>query len=142
MTKAKQQLTASPVENHQQGLTFYSAGRLEDALDKFKAVLTEEETSDRWNDWAAVQFALGSQDKAESGFRKALELDKDNLQVAANLGSLLVGQHRFIEAAPYLLAALKTPDGELRSALEDVIARFPKAKTTTETTANSRATAV
>jgi Tfp pilus assembly protein PilF len=142
MTKAKQQLTASPVENHQQGLTFYSAGRLEEALDKFKAVLTEEETSDRWNDWAAVQFALGSQDKAESGFRKALELDKDNLQVAANLGSLLVGQHRFIEAAPYLLAALKTPDGELRSALEEVIARFPKLKTTTETTANSRAKSV
>jgi Tfp pilus assembly protein PilF len=142
MTKAKQQLTATATEKHQQGLVFYSAGRLEEALDKFKTVLTEEETSDRWNDWAAVQFALGSQDKAESGFRTALELDNNNLQVAANLGSLLVGQHRFIEAAPYLLAALKTPDGGLRSALEEVIARFPKPRTTTEATASSIATSV
>jgi Flp pilus assembly protein TadD len=131
MTKAKQQLTATPTDIHQQGLGFYSAGRLEEALEKFKSVLEKDETSDRWNDWGAVQFALGSQDKAELGFRKALELDNANLQVAANLGSLLVGQHRFIEAAPFLLAALKTPDGELRSALEEVIAKFPKPRTTT-----------
>jgi Flp pilus assembly protein TadD len=108
---------------------------LEEALEKFKAVLTEEETSDRWNDWGAVQFALGSQDKAEFGFRRAFELDKNNLQVAANLGSLLVGQHRFIEAAPFLLVALKTPDGELRSAVATVIAKFPSPRSNAESPA-------
>ena len=102
---------------------------MREALQQFKAALLLGETSDYWNDWGATQFALGAEDQAELGFRKALALDENNLPVAANLGALLVAQQRFIEAAPFLMAALSTPDPSLRAAVEAIIAKYPAPST-------------
>ena len=116
----------TPKGMHELGLRLYSEGRMEEALAQFWAALKAKETSERWNDWAAAQHALGFILQAESGFRKAFEMDKSNLQAAANLGSLLVAHGRPIEAAPFLLAALKTPDEELRTGVKYVISQISK----------------
>jgi Flp pilus assembly protein TadD len=116
----------TPKEMHEQGLRLYSEGRMEEALAQFWAAMKAKETSERWNDWAAAQHELGFILQAESGFRKAFEMDKSNLQAAANLGSLLVAHSRPIEAAPFLLAALKTPDEVLRTGVKYVISQISK----------------
>ena len=113
-------------EMHQEALRFYVEGRLEEALMQMSVVLKEEENSERWNDWAAVQHALGFAEQAEIGFRKAFELDSSNLQAAANLGGMLVTRGRPVEAAPFLLAALNTPDASHRAAVQNVISQIAK----------------
>jgi Flp pilus assembly protein TadD len=93
-----------------------------------KAVLREEEeeNSERWNDWAAMQHALGFAEQAEIGFRKAFELDSSNLQAAANLGGMLVTRGCPVEATPFLLAALNTADAPQRAAVQNVISQISK----------------
>ena len=90
------------------------------------AILKEEENSERWNDWAAMQHALGFAEQAEIGFRKAFELDSSNLQAAANLGGMLVTRGRPLEATPFLLAALNTTDAPQRAAVQSVISQISK----------------
>lgn len=109
---------------HQQALRLYTEGRMQEALMQLRAALKEEENSERWNDWAAVQHALGFAEQAEMGFRKALELDRNNLEAAANLGGILVARGRPAEAAPFLLTALKTSDASQRAAIQHVISRI------------------
>jgi Flp pilus assembly protein TadD len=111
---------------HHQALRLYSEGRMEEALTQMGAALKQEENSERWNDWAAVQHALGFAEQAEIGFRKAFELDSRNLQAAANLGSMLVTRGRPVEAAPFLLAALNTTDASQRAAVQNVISQISK----------------
>jgi Flp pilus assembly protein TadD len=113
-------------ELHKQALGLYKRGHLAEALAQLGAALREEENSERWNDWAAVQHALGATDYAETGFRRALELDRNNQEAATNLGGLLVARGRFIEAAPFLLIALNTTDVAQRKAIQDLIARISK----------------
>jgi Flp pilus assembly protein TadD len=113
-------------EMHQEALRLYTEGRTEEALMQMGAVLKEEANSERWNDWAAVQHALGFAEQAEIGFRKALELDRSNLEAAANLGSILVARGRPTEAAPFLLAALNTADASQRVAIQGLIAQISK----------------
>jgi Flp pilus assembly protein TadD len=127
----------TPKQMHEQGLRLYGEGRMEEALVQFWASLKAKETSERWNDWAAAQHALGFTLQAETGFRKAFELDKSNLLAAANLGSLLVAHGRPIEAAPFLLAALRTTDDVLRSGVKDVISRISKLNSATSPAAVS-----
>jgi len=111
---------------HREALRLYSEGHMEEALMQMRATLKEEENSERWNDWAAVQHALGFAEQAEIGFRKALELDSSNLEAAANLGSMLVARGRPIEAAPFLLTALNTTDASQRAAVQHVISQIAK----------------
>ena len=117
----------TPQQMHEHALGLYRDGHLAEALAQLRTALKKEETSERWNDWAAVQHALGAAEHAEAGFRRALELDKSNLQAAANLGGFLVGRGRFIEAAPFLLVALNTTDAAQRAAVQDLIAQVSKA---------------
>lgn len=70
------------------------------------AALTQEQTSEAWNDWAMVQLALGRQQDAERGFRKSLQLDQNYNKAAANLGILLFSSTRFNESLPFLQRAL------------------------------------
>jgi Flp pilus assembly protein TadD len=133
--KSKRVLKVTPNELHRQGLRLYGEGRMEEAQALLQAVLNVEENSERWNDWGAVQHALGFSKEAEAGLRKALELDQKNLQAAANLGSLLVGQGRPVEAAPLLLAALNTTDEPLRAAVEGVISQITKLSQATDSPA-------
>jgi Flp pilus assembly protein TadD len=125
--KAKKASAANPKQLHEQGVALYREGRMQEALKTLHAALRLEENSERWNDWAAVQHALGSAPDAEQGFRKALELDKNNQQAAANLGALLVELGRYVEAAPFLVVALNTTDAAHRTAVEKLIARISQA---------------
>ena len=44
---------------HQEGLALVSKGCVAEALRCFGEALAREETSERWNDWAAAAFSLG-----------------------------------------------------------------------------------
>jgi len=133
--KATKKQRISPKEMHEQALRLYREGRMEEALEKLRITLKEEENSERWNDWAAVQHALGATQNAETGFRRALELDKNNQEAAANLGCVLVGLGRYVEAGPFLMVALNTTDAAKRAAVEGLIAKISKATSAAETVA-------
>jgi tetratricopeptide (TPR) repeat protein len=90
---------------HQQALELMDKQHLDGALRLFGEALAQEETCERWNDWAVAQFTLSRFGEAEQGFRYALELDAGNLEVAGNLGVLLVECEREHEAIPFLQTA-------------------------------------
>jgi FkbM family methyltransferase len=74
--------------------------------------LLEEQSSERWNDWATAKFLAGQPVDAEGGYRRALELAPDNVSAVSNLGALLAGQGRYFEAVPLLEFALERGGGE------------------------------
>ena len=90
---------------HQQALELMDKQHLDGALRLFGEALAQEETCERWNDWAVAQFTKNQFAEAEQGFRYALELDPSNLEVAGNLGVLLVECEREHEAIPFLARA-------------------------------------
>jgi Tfp pilus assembly protein PilF len=90
---------------HQQALELMDKQQLQGALRLFGEALAQEETGERWNDWAVAQFTRNQFAEAEQGFRYALELDPANLEVAGNLGVLLVECEREHEAIPFLARA-------------------------------------
>src|ERR1700753_4299477 len=90
---------------HQQALELMDKQQLTGALRLFGEALAQEETCERWNDWAVAQFTRNQFVEAEQGFRYALELDPTNLEVAGNLGVLLVECEREHEAIPFLARA-------------------------------------
>jgi tetratricopeptide (TPR) repeat protein len=90
---------------HQQALELMDKQQLDGALRLFGEALAQEETCERWNDWAVAQFTRSQFAEAEQAFRYALELDPANLEVAGNLGVLLVEREREHEAIPYLALA-------------------------------------
>jgi tetratricopeptide (TPR) repeat protein len=90
---------------HQQALELMDKQQLDGALRLFGEALAQEETCERWNDWAVAQFAKNQLAEAEQAFRYALELDIGNLEVAGNLGVLLVECEREDEAIPFLKKA-------------------------------------
>jgi Tfp pilus assembly protein PilF len=68
--------------------------------------LLEEQTSERWNDWATARFFAGRSAEAEGGYRRALDMNSQSAQAAENLGTLLAGQGRGEEAIPFLETAI------------------------------------
>src|SRR6202041_1077707 len=90
---------------HQQALELTDKQQLPGALRLFGEALAQEETCERWNDWAVAQFTRNQFVGAEQGFRYALELDPGNLEVAGNLGVLLVECEREHEAISLLARA-------------------------------------
>jgi Flp pilus assembly protein TadD len=93
---------------HQQALELMDKQHLDGALRLFGEALAQEETCERWNDWAVAQFTLSRFAEAEQGFLYAVELDGANLEVAGNLGVLLVECEREHEAIPFLEQAAST----------------------------------
>ncbi len=79
--------------------------QLPGALRLFGEALAQDETCDRWNDWAVAQFTRNQFAEAEQAFRYALELDPANLEVSGNLGVLSVECEREHEAIPFLARA-------------------------------------
>jgi predicted O-methyltransferase YrrM len=89
-------------EKHQRGLDSYHSGRFDDAVSLLSEALHEQETSELWNDWASAQIATRRMAEAERGFRRALQLDPENADAAANLGALLATAGRHAEALRFL----------------------------------------
>jgi len=105
---------ASP-DQHRLGVQACREGRLDDALSFLDRSLLENETSERWNDWATVQFLNQQLPAAEVGFRRALQMDPENAQAAANLGALLASAGRPMEALRWLESAGEPTAEQLRS---------------------------
>jgi GT2 family glycosyltransferase/SAM-dependent methyltransferase/glycosyltransferase involved in cell wall biosynthesis len=92
----------TPGEKHHLALALFRSGQTAEALALLREVLSIQETSEVWNDWAGVQHALDHPEEAEAGFRLALAHDPQNMQAALNLGALLLAQKRAAAAAPFL----------------------------------------
>ena len=104
------------------------AGKPAEALLILTSALRNREDSELWNDWASVAFACGDSELAESGYRRALELDSSHRQAAINLAALLLTQKRFEESLPViqpLVASLNQQEKEaLRQLATDAQAQF------------------
>lgn len=112
---------SAPVESsYQRGVRFFQEGRFEEAALALADSLRDQETSEAWNDCAAAELAAG-QNKAERGFRRALALDAENTEAAANLGAFLATTGRHAEAIPFLEKGLKAIDGQPRPALQRLL---------------------
>jgi Tfp pilus assembly protein PilF len=100
---------------HQQALELMDKQHLAGALRLFGEALAQEPTCERWNDWAVAQFTRNQFVEAEQGFRYALQLDPENLEVAGNLGVLLVECEREHEAIPFLARATSETNNAVSS---------------------------
>jgi len=108
-------------ENHQAAVELYGQGRYEQADRLITAALAE--TSELWSDWGAIRLALGQQEDAEKGFRRALELDPYHTSAAMNLGVLLFSRGLLRDAACFFKQAYETADAQQRQALTHLLAR-------------------
>jgi len=109
-----------PMTKHDEAILAFHEGRVADALHLLEELLSAEETSELWNDWAAVQLGAGQISQAEAGFTRALELDSQNIDATTNLGLLLLGRGEVSRAESMLkqvLPALPTAQQELVRAL-------------------------
>lgn len=94
-----------------------------DAVTHLDEVLREEETGERWSDWATVQFALRNFAEAERGFRRALQLNPDLPYAAVNFGAMLGSQGRWKEAVETLEGVLPKLDAEGRASVSALVER-------------------
>jgi tetratricopeptide (TPR) repeat protein len=106
---------------YQQALELLEKQQLAGALRLLGESLAQEETCERWNDWAVAQFTAGQLVDAEHGFRYALELNPDNQEVAGNLGVLLIERERENEAIPFLERAIGAGGGNAAAGRADVL---------------------
>lgn len=83
---------------HEYAVYLFERGLYVDVVTHLDEVLREEETGERWSDWATAQFALSHFVEAERGFRRALELAPDMPDAAVNFGTMLAGLSRWAEA--------------------------------------------
>jgi tetratricopeptide (TPR) repeat protein len=84
--------------------------------------LLQEQTSERWNDWATARFFAGRSAEAEGGYRRALEMNSQNPQAAENMGALLTSQGRSDEAIPFLETAIFLAGEQASPALTQLLA--------------------
>jgi tetratricopeptide (TPR) repeat protein len=108
-------------ENYEEALRLFRAGHFPEALRCFSKALKERETSHGWNNWATAVERCGYPEKAEKGYRRALELDPRNSQAAANCGILLAQSARLSEAISFLARSLWGLDRQQRPAVEKLL---------------------
>jgi Tfp pilus assembly protein PilF len=80
-------------------------------------VLQEQETGERWSDWATAHFALSHFEEAERGFRRALQLNPDLTDAGVNFGTMLASQRRWNEAVTTFESVLPKLEPEARTAV-------------------------
>ena len=112
-------------EKHRKAVELFQLGKREESLSLLREVLAEEDSDERWNDWAMLQFVLGNAQEAEAGFRLALEIAPGNAQAALNLGALLNRENRNQEAIPWLRRALSSGDPPEKSKAEELLQKMP-----------------
>jgi tetratricopeptide (TPR) repeat protein len=109
-------------QKHRQGAMLFNQGSYDQAARLFAEALDIQETSDRWNDWATAQMLCEHRVSAERGFVYALELNPQNQQAAANLGTFLVRSGKFVEALPLLERAMNGTGGQPDSVVATLLA--------------------
>jgi tetratricopeptide (TPR) repeat protein len=117
MWKKEQGFFMAANAQHEYAVYLFQQGYYEDAVKQLDEVLREEETGERWSDWATAQFALSRFTEAERGFRRALELSPELADAAVNFGTLLVSLSRWKEAIAMLEGALPKLEPEARVAV-------------------------
>jgi tetratricopeptide (TPR) repeat protein len=95
----------------------YQQGYYQDTVRQLDEVLREEETAERWSDWATAQFALSHFTEAERGFRRALELDPELADASVSFGAMLVSLSRWKEAIDMFEGVLPKLQPESRAAV-------------------------
>ncbi|HEY1801981.1 MAG TPA: methyltransferase domain-containing protein [Terriglobales bacterium] len=76
-------------QQRQHGMSLFNEGKYREAIQIFSGLLQNNGSSEVWNDWATAQAAAGELGEAESGYKRALQLDPNNDHAARNL-TLLV----------------------------------------------------
>jgi len=117
MATAIETSALSAAEKHSKGVRLYVEGHLREALMVLEDALSDSQDirAEYWNDWGVAALACDDAEKAEKGFRRALELNPQDSQAAANLGMLLAGFDRPGEAIPFLAASAANVNGEQRT---------------------------
>jgi tetratricopeptide (TPR) repeat protein len=103
---------------HEYAVYLFQQGFYSDAVSHLDEVIREEETAERWSDWATAQFALSHFPEAERGFRRALELNPDLPEAAVTYGAMLVSLNRWKEAIVTLEGVLPKLEPEGRASVE------------------------
>jgi len=116
-TKEKRDAFMATNAHHEYAVYLFQQGFYEDAVKQLDEVLREEETGERWSDWATAQFALSHFAEAERGFRRALELNPDLADAAVNFGAMLVSLQRWREAIAMLEGVLPKLEPEARGSV-------------------------
>jgi trehalose 2-sulfotransferase len=113
----------SAEEKYSKGIRLYSEGRFREALAVLEDALrnAQDPRAEFWNDWGVAALACGEVEKAERGFRSALDLSPEDIQAAENLGVLLAGLGRPGEAIPFLARSVTSANGEQRAKLEQLL---------------------
>ena len=106
---------------HRRGVQLFAAGRNAEALALMREALGEEDNSERWNDWATLQYLTGHFEEAEAGYRIAIDMNRGNTQAALNLGVLLKSKSRIEEAVPFLEIAQRAGNSEEKAAAEQLL---------------------
>lgn len=126
--------------NYDQGIQLYEEGRYEEAGQFLGEAVKEKETAEGWNDLATCQLQCARIEEAEQGYRRALAMEPQHNQAAANLGILLASQRRHEEAVPLLRGSIAGVDEPQRVVILSVLALIREendnASTSQEKTAN------
>jgi Flp pilus assembly protein TadD len=98
---------------HARGLLEH--GRLADATHTLELLLQRHPgNAEAWTLLGVVRAQQHEAAKADECFRKALSIRPDLATAQANLGHLLLDEHRHSEALPYLRSALKSDGGNIQ----------------------------
>src|SRR5882672_3946287 len=111
-----------PMNRHDEAILAFQEGRAAEALRLLEELLAAQETSELWNDWAAVQLGAGRVEQSETGLTRALQLDSQNTEAAANLGLLLLGRGDRTRAVPLLKQALSSLPTERQTIVKALLA--------------------
>jgi O-antigen biosynthesis protein len=106
----------------------YQSGRYQEALALIVEALQQCDSSECWNDWAALQFRLNRREEAEAGFRVAIEKDPTNLQAVLNLGTLLLSSGNYPEAHALLKQASESKNEETSSSAARLLTSLPQSQ--------------
>ena len=109
---------------HQNGIEQFQKGAYNDAVHLLSQALLEHENSELWNDWATAQAACGHIAEAKKGYQRALQLNVNDSQSAANLGVLLYGEGKIAQAVPLLEKSLAGLDEKQRNAVLMLLEHF------------------
>lgn len=104
------------------GVRCFEHGKFEEASKWFGIAIQRGEDSALWLDWATARLACNRVAEAESGFRRALELDASNRLARLKLGVLLSNLKRYKDAVPFLEASLARSSEPERSSLLQMLA--------------------